>query len=82
MVNKVKESVINFLGEDGIKYFKNIKEEHGTCWFYADGIHNWTTIGRDIRNHILDKFPDFVKELGDYEEFEDFVYTLIEEMIE
>ena len=80
----IKQSVYDFLGEEGRKYFQELKDEHGTCWVRenVDGwsISNWTNEGRQIRNHIIDKFQDIVAELGDYAEFEDYVYGLIEDM--
>lgn len=73
----IKQSVYDFLGEEGRKYFQELKDEHGTCW-----VHNWTYEGRQIRNHIIDKFPDIVEELGNYAKFEDYVYGLVEDMFE
>lgn len=82
----IKQSVYDFLGEDGRTYFQKLKDEHGTCWVAARRknmiIHNWTHEGRRIKNHITDKFPDIVVELGDYAKFEDYVYGLVEDMFE
>lgn len=81
----IKQSVYDFLGEEGRKYFQELKDEHGTCWINEkldEGfwVHNWIEEGRQIRNHIIDKFPDIVAELGNYAKFEDYVYKLIEDM--
>lgn len=84
---EVKETIIKFLGEEGQKYFRELKEEHGTCWVRTKmnngwSISNWTQEGRQIRNHLIDKFPGIVEELGDYEVFEDYVYGIVEEIFE
>lgn len=83
---EIKKSIFDFLGENGNEYFRNLKDEHGTCWVREDvdgwSTTNWVNEGRQIRNHVIDKFPDIVEELGDYEDFEDFIYTIVEEMFE
>jgi hypothetical protein len=83
---EIKKSIIEFLGEKGNEYFQNLKDEYGTCWVREniDGwsVSNWTHEGRQIRNHVIDKFSGIVEELGDYEDFEDFIYTIVEEIFE
>lgn len=84
---EIKESIIEFLGEEGNKYFRELKEEHGTCWVRTKldnglSLSNWTIEGRQIRNHLIDKFPDIVETLGNYEEFEDYVCEIVEKIFE
>lgn len=84
--NVIKESIVDFLGEEGNKYFRELKEEHNTCWVREDvdgwSISNWTTEGRQIRNHLIGNFPDIVEEFEEYGDFEDYVYTIVEEIFE
>ena len=86
--NEIKDSIFNFIGEEGREYFRNLKDEHGTCWVREKqesgwSIHNWTNEGRQIRNHVLKNFPDIVEELGgDYGNFEEYMYNIVEEMFE
>lgn len=82
--NIIKESIVDFLGEEGNKYFRELKEEYDTCWVREDidgwSISNWTAEGRQIRNHLIGNFPDIVEEFGEYGDFEDYVYTIVEEI--
>lgn len=92
---EIKKSIINFLGIEGNQFFEDIKATYGTVWVTLDednicgcnvcgpGHFTWTNEGRQIRNHVIDKFPDIVKELGgDYGDFEEFIYTIVEEIFE
>jgi hypothetical protein len=83
----IKQSVIEFLGEDGYNFFRNLKEERGRVWCCVkteDGIpwHSWTNPGRQIRNHVIEKFPGIVDQLGDYGDFEAYIYSLVEDIFE
>lgn len=93
--NKIKESIYTFLGEDGRVFFEDVKSEYGTVWARIDEGENcgcnicgpqhftWTSEGRQIRNHVLENFPDIVEELGgDYGDFEEFMYVIVEEMFD
>jgi hypothetical protein len=82
---EIKDSILEYLGEEGHKYFSDLKDEYGTCWVnedMGDGfyVHNWTTVGRRIKNHVIERFPDVVEEFGDYEDFEDYIYTIVEDI--
>ena len=93
--NEIKHSIVNFLGIEGNQFFEDIKDTYGTVWARIDeddccgcnvcgpGHFTWTNEGRQIRNHVLEKFPDIVAELGgDYGEFEEFMYVIVEEIFE
>jgi hypothetical protein len=93
--NEIKHSIVNFLGIEGNQFFEDIKDTYGTVWARIDeddccgcnvcgpGHFTWTNEGRQIRNHVLEKFPDIVEELGgDYGDFEEFMYVIVEEIFE
>lgn len=93
--NEIKHSIVNFLGIEGNQFFEDIKDTYGTVWARIDeddccgcnvcgpGHFTWTNEGRQIRNHVLEKFPDIVAELGgDYGDFEEFMYVIVEEIFE
>jgi hypothetical protein len=93
--NEIKHSIVNFLGIEGNQFFEDVKDTYGTVWARIDeddccgcnvcgpGHFTWTNEGRQIRNHVLEKFPDIVNELGgDYGEFEEFMYVIVEEIFE
>ena len=92
---EIKKSIVNFLGIEGNQFFEDIKATYGTVWVTLDednicgcnvcgpGHFTWTNEGRQIRNHVIDKFPDIVEELGgDYGDFEGFIYNIVEEIFE
>ena len=92
---EIKKSIVNFLGIEGNQFFEDIKATYGTVWVTLDednicgcnvcgpGHFTWTNEGRQIRNHVLEKFPDIVAELGgDYGDFEEFMYVIVEEIFE
>ena len=92
---EIKKSIVNFLGIEGNQFFEDIKDEYGTVWARIDendgcgcnvcgpGHFTWTNEGRQIRNHVIDKFPGIVEELGgDYGDFEEFIYVIVEEIFE
>lgn len=93
--NEIKHSIVNFLGIEGNQFFEDVKDTYGTVWARIDeddccgcnvcgpGHFTWTNEGRQIRNHVLEKFPDIVAELGgDYGDFEEFMYVIVEEIFE
>lgn len=93
--NEIKNTITEFLGVEGKEFFENVKNEYGTVWARLDEDNDddcvvcgpthftWTNEGRQIRNHILEKYPDIVNELGgDYGDFEEYMYTIVEEMFE
>lgn len=93
--NEIKHSIVNFLGIEGNQFFEDVKDTYGTVWARIDEdnccgcnvcgpVHfTWTNEGRQIRNHVLEKFPDIVAELGgDYGDFEEFMYVIVEEIFE
>lgn len=83
---EIKDSILEFLGEEGIRYFRDLIEEYGTPWIvqHIDGIyvHNWTTVGRHIKNYIRSKFPDLIKEFDNYASFEDYICGIVEDLFE
>lgn len=84
--NEIQETILHFIGDEGYEFFKKLKDEHGTIWcvvFVSDEgfpYSTWSNEGRQIRNHIIDKYPNIVKELGGYAAFEDWFYELTEKM--
>lgn len=93
--NEIKHSIVNFLGIEGNQFFEDVKDTYGTVWARIDeddccgcnvcgpGHFTWTNEGRQIRNHVLEKYPDIVAELGgDYGDFEEFMYVIVEEIFE
>ena len=69
------EEIKNFLGEKGMNYFKDKDGEDS-----FDKKYYW--LGRQIRNHIIDRFPKVVTWLGDYRMFEDEMYKWTKKAIE
>lgn len=59
------EEIKNFLGEEGYRYF-NDGEDTFDKKYYMEG--------RQIRNHIIDRFPNVIEWLGSYQMFEDEMY--------
>lgn len=59
------DEIKNFLGEEGYKYFNDGEDTFDKKYYFE---------GRQIRNHIIDKFPNVVKWLGSYQMFEDEMY--------
>lgn len=81
---EIKYSIVAFLGESSCQYFHDLMDEHGTCWVREAvgdmSSTNWTTEGGKIKDHVIENFPDIVEEIGDYEDFEDYIYTIVEEI--
>ena len=67
------DEILSFLGEEGIKYFTETDTKFGEKYYWK---------GRQIRNHIIDKFPNVVKWLGNYQRFEDEMFELTKRAIE
>ena len=74
-------SVISNNGEKKLSdYMNEWLQNYGTSNLRPS---TYSSYQAQIRNHIIDKFPDIVAELGgDYGNFEDYVYGLIEDMFE
>lgn len=76
------EEIKNYLGEEGMKYFTEDQTNpiNGKTIDDFDGKYYWE--GRQIRNHILDKFPNVVTWLHGYQRFEDLMYKWTKKAVE
>lgn len=84
MEEEIKKSIIEFIDKEGFDYLEELKKKHGTIWIvYREGpilVSTHSTIGRQIRNHIIDKFPEYSKSFESYGDFEDRVAELVDNM--
>lgn len=75
------EEIQKFLGEEGMKYFKEEQKSPLTDTVMDfDAKYYWE--GRQIRNHIIDKFPKILTWLQDYCTFEDCMYKWTKKAVE
>ena len=86
MINKkeIQEKILHFIGDEGYDFFKYLKDEHGRIWCLASDngclYSTWNNEGRQIRNYIIDEYPNIVEELGGYDKYEDWFCELTEKM--
>lgn len=81
---EIQEKILHFIGDEGYEFFKNLKDEHGRIWCVTSDegfpYSTWSNEGRQIRNYIIDEYPNIVEELGGYAKYEDWFYELTENM--
>ena len=86
MINEkeIQEKILQFIGEEGCLFFRMLKNEHGRIWCVTSDddfpYSTWSNEGRQIRNYIIDEYPNIVEELGGYGNYEDWFYELTENM--
>ena len=86
--NQIKQEIKSFIGNEGLKYFIELYEKHGTVWVVVrdDKLPHsvWFWEGRQIRNHIAKSFPklydEFLENYG-YNYYEDLISKIVDELI-
>ena len=77
---KIKEEVLNFLGDHGLKMVTKFYKEHKNVFplIVEDGIPISINmyLGRPLRNHIRQKFPE-IDDKMDYCQYEDYIYNMV-----
>jgi hypothetical protein len=83
---EIQEKILHFIGDEGYAFFKKLKDEHGRIWCVTSDegflYSTWSNEGRQIRNYIIDEYPDIVEELGGYGKYEDWFCELTENMFQ
>lgn len=89
--NKYINALKEYLGEEGIRYFKHLKGLKGDVFPVLrlndktkGGIPVWPVHfreGRQIRNYLNSSFPEIMDELKGYDKFEDWTHNLIDKLI-
>lgn len=69
----IVEEIKKFCGEEGMKYFQDGEDTFDKKYYLE---------GRQIRNHIIDAFPNIYNLLGGYDVFEDKMYEWTKKAIE
>lgn len=69
--NKLIEGIKSFLGEDGINYLQEMKNEDK--FYLTWGSFLYGNIGMQTRNYLIDTHPNILEQFNEYGEFEDMV---------
>lgn len=69
--NKLIAGIKSFLGEDGIDYLQEMKDDGK--FYLAWGSFLYGNIGMQTRNYLINEQPNILEQFNEYGEFEDMV---------